>query len=128
MLERHCLRVLSGPANGLQSSRCSRNGMPWRLVRRAIMSNNINVTVLSGRVCADAELKYTNNGTAVCNFSLAVNKYRSSQDGQGKEEVSFFNCSMFGKGAESFNQRLLKGVPVIVNGELKQDRWNDQDG
>ncbi len=92
------------------------------------MSNNINVTVLSGRVCADAELKYTNNGTAVCNFSLAVNKYRSSQDGQGKEEVSFFNCSMFGKGAESFNQRLLKGVPVIVNGELKQDRWNDQDG
>lgn len=92
------------------------------------MSNNINVTVLSGRVCADAELKYTNNGTAICNFSLAVNKFRSSPDGQGKEEVSFFNCSMFGKSAESFNQRLLKGVPVIINGELKQDRWNDQDG
>lgn len=92
------------------------------------MSNNINVTVLSGRVCADAELKYTNNGTAICSFSLAVNKYRSTNDGQGKEEVSFFNCSMFGKSAESFNQRLLKGVPVIVNGELKQDRWNDQNG
>jgi single-strand DNA-binding protein len=92
------------------------------------MSNNINVTVLSGRVCADAELKYTNNGTAVCNFSLAVNKYRSTQEGQGKEEVSFFNCEMFGKSAESFNQRLLKGIPVIINGELKQDRWNDNEG
>ena len=92
------------------------------------MSNNINVAVLSGRVCADAELKYTNNGTAVCNFSIAVNKWRSAPDGQGREEVSFFNCAMYGKGAESFSQRLLKGVPVIVNGELRQDRWSDQDG
>ena len=92
------------------------------------MSNNINVSVLSGRVCADAELKYANSGTAICNFSIAVNKYRSTPDGQGKEEVSFFSCTMFGKAAESFSPRLLKGVPVIVNGELKQERWNDQEG
>jgi single-strand DNA-binding protein len=91
------------------------------------MSNNINVTVLSGRVCADAELKYTNNGTAVCNFSLAVNKYRSSQDGQGKEEVSFFNCSMFGR-VLKVSTTFAEGCPVIVNGELKQDRWNDPEG
>lgn len=92
------------------------------------MSNNINVTVLSGRVCADAELKYTSAAMAVSNFSIAVNKYRSTPDGQGKEEVSYFNCTMFGKSAESFSPKLLKGVPVIVNGELKQDRWEGQDG
>ena len=72
------------------------------------MSNNTNVVVLAGRISVDAELKYSNSGTAIASFSIAVNKYRSTPDGQGKEEVSFFNCTLFGKAAEGSSSETHK--------------------
>lgn len=87
---------------------------------------DINVVVLVGRLTRDAELKYTKSGTAIARFSLAVNRSRK-QDDQWVDETSFFDIDFWGKGAEAGNRYLTKGQQVAVEGELRQDRW-EQDG
>ena len=87
---------------------------------------DINVVVLVGRLTRDAELKYTKSGTAIVRFSLAVNRSRK-QDDQWIDETSFFDIDFWGKGAEAVNRYLTKGQQVAVEGELRQDRW-EQDG
>jgi len=82
-----------------------------------------------GRLTRDAELKYLNTGTAVCNFSIAVNRSIPPKDdgGEWKNEASFFDVQLWGKAAESKAPKLLKGKQVLVSGSLRQDRW-EQDG
>jgi single-strand DNA-binding protein len=88
------------------------------------MANDMNVVVLIGRITRDAELKHTTSGTAVCRFSLAVNR-RVGKDKD--EEVSYIDISIWGKGAEALEKYLTKGRQVCVQGELRQSRW-EQDG
>lgn len=83
---------------------------------------DINSVVLVGRLTRDMELKSLNNGTAVGRFSIAVNKKFKD-----KEEVSFFDIVVWSKLAEVLNKYLAKGSQVIVSGELRQNRW-EQDG
>lgn len=90
------------------------------------MAEDINKSLLVGRLVRDAELMYTNNRTAVCKFSLAVNRSKKQGD-QWIEEVNFFDLVMFGRRAESLNQYLVKGTQIAVEGKLRQDRW-EQDG
>lgn len=90
------------------------------------MASNLNVVVLIGRLTRDAELKYTNSGTAVTKFSLAVNRRRKSGD-QWIEEANFFDITIWGRMAESLTQYLVKGKEVAIEGELRQNRW-EQDG
>jgi single-strand DNA-binding protein len=80
-----------------------------------------------GNLTRDSELKYLNTGTAVANFSIAVNKKWRGNDGNMVEEVSFFDVALFGKIAESLSQYLIKGKMVSISGELKQERW-EKDG
>ena len=87
---------------------------------------DINRVILIGRLTRDAELKYTNTGSAICKFSIAVNRRRKSGDGW-VDEVSFFDIAAWGKMGESLNQYLVKGKQIAVEGELRQDRW-EQDG
>jgi single-strand DNA-binding protein len=87
---------------------------------------DLNHVVLIGRLTRDAELKYTANGQAVCKFSIAVNRRRKSGD-QWVDEANFFDIVVWGRQGESLNQYLLKGKMVGVDGELRQDRW-EQDG
>jgi len=87
---------------------------------------DVNIVVLVGRLTRDAELKYTNSGMAICRFSVAVNRSRKQGD-QWVEEASFFDVDYWGKGGEAVNQYLVKGKQVAVEGELRQDRW-EQDG
>lgn len=87
---------------------------------------DINVVVLVGRLTRDSELKYTKSGMPIARFSLAVNRSRK-QDDQWVDETSFFDIDFWGKGAESVNRYLTKGQQVAVEGELRQDRW-EQDG
>ena len=87
---------------------------------------DINHVVLVGRLTRDAELKYTTSGQAVCKFSLAVNRARKNGE-QWEEEANFFDIVLWGKRGEALNQYLLKGKSVAVEGELRQDRWQ-QDG
>jgi single-strand DNA-binding protein len=87
---------------------------------------DVNHVILIGRLTRDAELKYTSGGMAVCKFALAVNK-RRKQGEQWIEEANFFDVVAWGKTGESLNQYLVKGKQVAVEGELHQNRW-EQDG
>ncbi|MDR2101148.1 MAG: single-stranded DNA-binding protein [Treponema sp.] len=87
---------------------------------------DLNHVVLIGRLTRDAELKYTAGGQAVCKFSIAVNRRKKSGD-QWVDEANFFDIVVWGRQGESLNQYLLKGKMVGVDGELRQDRW-EQDG
>lgn len=88
--------------------------------------NDLNVVLLIGNLVRDAELKYTQQGLAISNFSIAVNRSKKQQDGQYVQEVSYFDISFFGKPAEALQQYLVKGTKVAVQGQLKQDRWQDR--
>lgn len=90
------------------------------------MAGDINQVVLVGRITRDAELRYTSSGTAICNFSIAVNR-RMKKGDQWVDEASFFDLSLWEKQAESLQRYLLKGTQVAVQGELRQDRW-EKDG
>ena len=83
----------------------------------------MNTVSIEGNLTRDAELKYTTNGTAVLNFSIASNDKMKD-----KEEVVFIECTVFGKYAEAIAQYLIKGTPVLVIGSLKQDHWVDNQG
>jgi single-strand DNA-binding protein len=87
---------------------------------------DLNHVVLIGRLTRDAELKYTAGGQAVCKFSIAVNRRKKSGD-QWVDEANFFDIVVWGRQGESLNQYLVKGKMVGVDGELRQDRW-EQDG
>ncbi|MBN1617367.1 MAG: single-stranded DNA-binding protein [Spirochaetales bacterium] len=87
---------------------------------------DVNHVILIGRLTRDAELKYTSGGMAVCKFAIAVNKRRKNGD-QWVEEANFFDIVLWGRSGESINQYLVKGKQVAVEGELRQNRW-EQDG
>ncbi len=88
--------------------------------------NDLNKVILIGRLVRDSELKYTNTGTAVSNFSIAVNE-QYKINGQEHQNVNFFDVILWGKIAESLNLYLTKGKQIAISGKLKQDRWS-QDG
>jgi single-strand DNA-binding protein len=89
--------------------------------------NDLNSLLVEGNMVRDPELKYTSSGTAVCTFSIASN--RSWKKGEEWEkEVSYFDCELWGKLAESIKERTTKGRGVRVIGRLKQERWSDSEG
>ena len=86
---------------------------------------DINNATIVGRLVADAILKYTNSGTAILNFTVANNVYQ----GRDKDDyVNFIDCQMWGKQAEGVNDYLIKGKQVVIQGELKQQRWETDNG
>jgi single-strand DNA-binding protein len=87
---------------------------------------DLNHVVLIGRLTRDAELKTTASGQAVCKFSIAVNRRKKNGD-HWEDEGNFFDIVLWGRQGESLHQYLLKGKMVGVDGELRQDRWQ-QDG
>jgi single-strand DNA-binding protein len=87
---------------------------------------DLNHVILIGRLTRDAELRYTAGGQAVCKFSIAVNRRRKNGD-QWEDEANFFDIVLWGRQGESLNQYLVKGKMIGVEGELRQDRWQ-QDG
>ena len=87
---------------------------------------DINKVILVGRLTRDAELRYTNSGAPICKFSIAINRRKKVGD-QWEDEANFFDCVLFGRQGESINQYLVKGKQVGIEGELRQNRW-EQDG
>lgn len=88
--------------------------------------SSLSVAVLVGRLTRDAELKYTNSGSAICRFSVATSS-RRKKGSEWVEEPSYWDVDLWGKQAESLNQYLSKGKLVAVEGTMRQDRW-EQDG
>ena len=86
-----------------------------------------NKIILIGNLTRDPELRYTPQGTSVCNFGLAVNrKYKQGEE--MKEEVTFINIVVFGKQADTCGQYLNKGSSILVEGRLQERRWETEDG
>jgi single-strand DNA-binding protein len=89
------------------------------------MANDLNKVVLIGRCVADAQMKYTNGGLPVARFAIAVNRRKKSGD-TWSDEANFFDIVLLGKSAESIAKYLTKGKQVGVEGELHQDRWEQE--
>lgn len=83
---------------------------------------DINNVILVGRLTKDADIRYTTGGTAVLNFSVAVNESRK-QGEQWVEEVNFFDITLFGRMGESIHKYMAKGKQVAISGRLQQQRW-----
>lgn len=88
---------------------------------------SFNKVVLMGNMTRDPEIKYTPNGTAVCEIGLAVNDRRKGSDGQYIDETTFVDVTCWGRTAEIVNEYLAKGSPVLIEGRLKLDQW-EKDG
>lgn len=86
----------------------------------------INRTVLVGRLTRDPELRYTQSGIAVANFTLACDRPFTGQD--GKKEADFIQCVVWRKQAENVAQYLKKGSLAGVEGRLEVSSYDDSDG
>jgi single-strand DNA-binding protein len=89
---------------------------------------NYNKVILLGNLTRDPQLSVLPSQTPVVEFGLAVNRRWRSQDGQQREDTCFIDCRCFGKQAETFNQYMSKGRPVLVEGRLQLDTWEGKDG
>jgi len=91
------------------------------------MANDINKVVLVGRLTRDAEQSYTQGGLALLKFSMAVNRSRKQGD-NWVEEANFFDLTVFGRQGEAIANYMTKGKQVAIEGQLRQNRWQAQDG
>ncbi len=87
-----------------------------------------NKVILMGNLTRDPKLTFLPSQTPVCEFGLAVNRSWRGQDGEKREETCFIDCRLFRKQAETFNQYMSKGKPVLIEGRLELDTWESQDG
>lgn len=92
------------------------------------MAGSFNKVILMGNLTRDVEMRHTPQNTAVGSFGLAVNRRYKTQDGQNHEEVTFVDCEAWGRTAEVMAQYLKKGRPAFIEGRLKLDQWQDQQG
>ena len=89
---------------------------------------NFNKVLLVGNLTRDPELKHTPSNQAVASIGLAVNRQFTTKDGDKREETTFVDCEAWGRQAEVMAQYLSKGRPVLIEGRLKLDQWQDKDG
>ena len=87
---------------------------------------SFNKVILIGNLTRDPELKTLPKGTTVCNLSLAVNRRWKTEAGEEKEDVDFAECKAFGKQADTIGQYVKKGHPLLVEGRLSREEWDDK--
>ena len=87
---------------------------------------SFNKVILAGNLTRDPELRYTPKGTAVAKIGLAVNRTWTSETGEKKEEVSFIDVEAWGRQGEVIAQYMKKGRPLLIEGRLKLDTWEDK--
>lgn len=85
----------------------------------------MNSVILIGRLCRDPELSYTTTGTAICKFTLAVD--RPTRAGEDKT-ADFIRITVFNAQAENSNRYLKKGSKCAVNGRIQTGSYKDRDG
>ena len=86
----------------------------------------VNSVTLAGRLTRDPELKYLPSGSAVCELGLAVSRRFRTNSGEQREETLFINVETWNKTAEYCGENLRKGRPIMVEGRLKSDEWEDK--
>ena len=91
-------------------------------------SRSLNKVLLIGNLTRDPELRYTPTGAAVCTIGLATNRYWTTESGEKKEEVEYHRVVAWNKLAELCSQLLTKGRKIYVEGRLRTNTWQAQDG
>ncbi len=86
-----------------------------------------NRVILIGNLTRDPELRYTPQGTAVADLRLAVTTVRGRSGSERKEETLFIDCTVWDRQAETCSEYLAKGRPVLVEGRLIEDQWQDKE-
>lgn len=87
------------------------------------MSVSYNRVVVAGNVTRDVELKYISSGTAVADITLAINSVRKD-----KEETTFVDITLWARNAEVAAEFVKKGDPLLIEGRLQLDKWENQEG
>lgn len=88
---------------------------------------SFNKVILMGNLTRDPQVKYLPSGSAVCELGLAVNRYWfDKQSNQKKEETTFVDVTVWGRQAEIAGEYLTKGRPVLIEGRLHMDSWEDK--
>jgi single-strand DNA-binding protein len=87
---------------------------------------SFNKVILMGNLTRDPELRYTPKGTAIAKIGVAVNRVWTNEAGEKKEEVTFVDVDIFGRTAENVGQYMRKGRPILIEGRLKLDQWDDK--
>lgn len=87
---------------------------------------NYNKVILMGNLTRDPEVRYTSGGTAIAKLGMAINRTWNNKEGQKQEETTFVDVDAFGRQAEVIGQYLKKGRPVMIEGRLKLDQWDDK--
>lgn len=85
-----------------------------------------NRTILVGNLTRDPEMRYTPKGTAIVQGGIAVNHKWKTEGGEEKEDVLFLDFSVWGRAGETFAQYTRKGDPILLEGRLKLDQWEDK--
>ncbi|MBL9215362.1 MAG: single-stranded DNA-binding protein [Opitutaceae bacterium] len=87
---------------------------------------NLNKVMLIGNLTRDPELRVTPKGTAICTFSIAVNRKFRDESGADREEVTYVDIEAWGKSGENISKYCTKGRPLFVEGRLRLDQWEDK--
>ena len=87
---------------------------------------NYNKVILIGNLTRDPELRYTPKGTAIARLGIAINRSWRTDTGETREEVTFVDVDAFGRQAETLGQYMKKGRPIMIEGRLKLDTWEDK--
>jgi len=87
---------------------------------------NFNKVILAGNLTRDPELRYTPKGTAIARLGLAINRSWKADTGETREEVTFVDVDAFGRQAEVIGQYFKKGRPILIEGRLRYDTWEDK--
>lgn len=88
---------------------------------------SINRVNISGNLTRDSELRSANNGTAILNFSVAVNDRRKNASGEWEDVPNYVDCVVFGTRATALHRMLKKGTKVAIEGKLRWSSW-EKDG
>lgn len=89
---------------------------------------SFNKIIIIGNLGRDPELRYTPQGSAVCNFPVATSERRKNASGEQEEITTWFRVSAWGRQAELANEYLTKGKPVYAEGRLRVEEYTDRDG
>ena len=87
---------------------------------------NFNKVIIAGNLTRDPELRYTPKGTAIARLGMALNRKWKNDSGEMQEEVTFVDVDAFGRQAEVVAQYMKKGRPLLVEGRLRLDQWEDK--
>src|SRR5438445_10633360 len=87
---------------------------------------SFNKVILLGNLTRDPEVRYTPKGSAVCDLAIAVNRQYSLDNGEKREEVTYVDVVLWARLAEIAGEYLKKGRPVLIEGRLQMDSWDDK--